>query len=90
MKLEELDTHCVNCPNDLMSLCDRYTPANSIKIPICCFEEFKDLDAEKDIDKITEYCEENLEEWTEEAYETVDFICDYNCEHCSEEKCIKN
>lgn len=65
MKLKELDMHCGNCSDDLMELCDRYTPHDVIIIPICCFEKFEELDSdnEKDIKTIQRYCEENLEEW---------------------------
>lgn len=68
MEIKDLDMHCGNCSDYLMDLCDRYTPYQSTKIPLCCMEKFENLDSKKkeDIKEIEKWCKENLQEWSEE------------------------
>ena len=55
-RLKELDMHCINCPDNLYELCEIYTPADEVNIPLCCQSELSKYDT-KDIKKIEKWCE---------------------------------
>ena len=64
MKLSELDCRCGDCPDELMSLCDRYTPYDNYGTPpLCQQSSLQDFDCEIDIEKIAE----SIKDW--EAHE---------------------
>ena len=60
-KLKELDMHCGNCPDDLYELCEIYTPAKEVNVPLCCQSELSEYDT-KDIEGIENWCKEAFTE----------------------------
>lgn len=46
MNIRALDGHCINCPDDIYSLCEEYCDCREDKAGICEQPRFEDMDTD--------------------------------------------